>query len=156
MAARCCLRLPRCPCADCCLSPAERRIRATADSLFDTVNTEECCGCRDERLSKTETMLLLKVLQDDARHSLRMHGGLISAFVAELRLRTSNDSQGGSDITRSELAEALLVATGNYMERAVTVIAAEVKRDYASLDAPAAAAMDRGLAPGQGNRPLLG
>ena len=102
------------------------------------------------------TMLLLKVLQDDARHSLRMHGGLISAFVAELRLRTSNDSQGGSDITRSELAEALLVATGNYQERAVTAIAAEVKRDYASLDAPAAAAMDRGLAPGQGNRPLLG
>ena len=101
-------------------------------------------------------MLLLRVLQDESRHSLRMHGGLIHAFIQQLRMRTSEDSQGGKDITRSELADALLVATGEYQAKAVSAIAAELKRDYAQLDAPAAAAMDRGLAPGHGQRPLLG
>ena len=155
----CCCHVRLCPrcCTESCLSPAERQIRTTADMLFDIVNTEEnCCGCKDERLSRTETMLLLRVLQDESRHSLRMHGGLIHAFIQQLRMRTSEDSQGGKDITRSELADALLVATGEYQAKAVSAIAAELKRDYAQLDAPAAAAMDRGLAPGHGQRPLLG
>ena len=45
-----CRRWIRCQCCDwgaLCLWPSERQIRATADLLFDTVNTDElCCGCK--------------------------------------------------------------------------------------------------------------
>lgn len=73
--ARCCTRYFRCGCCDvctaCCLWPAERQIRATADRLFDTVNQDEtCCGCKDQVLNKTEVMLLMRMLQDEEqRHA---------------------------------------------------------------------------------------
>jgi hypothetical protein len=142
----------------CCLSAAERDIRRTADSLFETVNTEtNCCGCKDNHLSRTETMLLLKVLQDESRAGLRMHGGLIGAVIEQLRTKTAHDSEGGSTITRSELAEALVAATAAYQSKAVAAIAAELARDYAMLDPQARQplTMERGMGRGQGGARLL-
>lgn len=123
----------RCACCDfgaCCLWPSERQIRATADLLFDTVNTEElCCGCKDQVLSPTESMLLLRVLQDESRGTLRMHRGLIAAITAELQSKMAYDSDGGREITREEMREAMLMATSSYQLAAIEAIAAELQRD---------------------------
>jgi hypothetical protein len=146
------------PCVACCLSPAELHIRKTADSLFETVNTEtNCCGCKDQHLSHTETMLLLKVLQDESRSQLRMHSGLIGAIIEQLRTKTVVNSEGGRTITRSELADALLVATAHYQQKAMSAISAEIARDYAALDPSALEpqVMERGMRPGHGRQRLL-
>ena len=152
----CCCPTVRCPCGTCCLSDTERDIRATADMLFDVVNTEtNCCGCKDESLSQTETMLLLQVLSDESRHSLRMHGGLIASIIQQLRLATSEGTDGGREITRDELRRAVLTATSTYQKEAISAIATELARDYAALAGQQPLSMDRGLAPGQGARRLL-
>ena len=119
----CCCPTVRCPCGTCCLSDTERDIRATADMLFDVVNTEtNCCGCKDESLSQTETMLLLQVLSDESRHSLRMHGGRRGRLRwrrGHRRLRRGTDVHSqfglgdgfdihadcGSDVSRGEALE---------------------------------------------------
>ena len=108
--ARCCTRYFRCGCCDectaCCLWPAERQIRATADRLFDTVNQDDtCCGCKDEVLNKTEVMLLMRMLQDEGRDTLRQHRGLIGEIVNQLRAKTAADSEGGTDVTRDEMRD---------------------------------------------------
>ena len=150
----------RCCCDDfcactCCLSDAERNIRAASDILFDVVNTEaNCCGCKDDVLSRTETMLLLSVLHDESRHNLRMHSGLIAAIVAKLREATSGDTDGGSDITRNELRTAVLAATSTYQQQAIAAIAGELARDYEALQVEPLT-MDRGMPPGIGGQRLL-
>ena len=97
-------------------------------------------------------MLLLKVLQDESRTSLRMHGGLVGAFIQVLRSKCASDSEGGQDITRYELADALMTATSMYQLRAVQAISAEVERDYRALDP---LTMERGMPPRQGRQQLL-
>jgi len=142
----------------CCLGSNERQIRATADLLFDTVNTEtNCCGCKDQVLSKTETMLLLSVLQDESRGMLLPHRGMIMMIVAELRNKMSESSEGGREITRDELRKSILDATSIYQREAIEAIAAELQRDYAMLEsgAPPDLAMDRGMAPGAGHARLI-
>ena len=145
---RCLPTRPRCDCcAVLCLSGTERKIRNTADLLFDTVNTDTCCGCRDSVLSKTETMLLLRVLADEQRQTLRAHAPLIAMVVSEIRAKVSTDSDGGSDITRHELRQAVLNATGNYQLQAVEAIVNELEREYSNLSSTSAAeplTMDRG------------
>ena len=164
--ARCCTRYFRCGCCDectaCCLWPAERQIRATADRLFDTVNQDEtCCGCKDEVLNKTEVMLLMRMLQDEGRDTLRQHRGLIGEIVNQLRAKTAADSEGGTDVTRDEMRDVLLSATSRYQTMAVDAILAELQRDYANLggeSTPAAQTMERGRTGrnGRGRRaPLL-
>ena len=162
--ARCCTRYFRCACCDectaCCLWPAERQIRATADRLFDTVNQDEtCCGCKDQVLDRAEVMLLMRMLQDEGRATLRQHRGLIDEVVTELRAKLAADSEGGTDVTRDEMRHALLTATSRYQTVAVVAIAAELQRDYAQLggDTPAAMTMERGgMGRGRGRRaPLL-
>ena len=136
--ARCCTRYFRCGCCDectaCCLWPAEKQIRATADRLFDTVNQDAtCCGCKDEVLSKTEVMLLMRMLQDEGRDTLRQHRGLITEIINQLRAKTAADSEGGADVTRDEMRDVLLSATSRYQTMAVDAIAAELQRDYANI-----------------------
>ena len=162
--ARCCTRYFRCGCCDectaCCLWPAEKQIRATADRLFDTVNQDTtCCGCKDEVLSKTEVMLLMRMLQDEGRDTLRQHRGLIAEIINQLRAKTAADSEGGADVTLDEMRDVLLSATSRYQTMAVDAIAAELQRDYANMGeaTPAAQTMERGGARrGRGRRaPLL-
>ena len=151
---RCCFD----DCGACCLSAAEREIRASADTLFDVVNTEtNACGCTDESLSRTETMLLLSVLNDDVRRggTLRAHAGLVQAIVQQLQAAQAEGTDGGREITREELKRAVLRATSAYQREAVEAIAAELSRDYANLEGAAPLAMDRGMVPGQGGRRLL-
>lgn len=157
---RCCPTAPHCECcALLCLSKTERQIRATADLLFDTVNTEQCCGCRDDALSKTETMLLLSVLSDQQRHTLRVHAPLINMIVAELRTKAATGSEAGSDITRHELRQAVMNATSSYQLQAVEAIVGELEREYSALSSTAAAeplTMDREVQSRRGrNAPLL-
>lgn len=143
-----------CACT-CCLSDAERALRSASDTLFDVVNTDtNCCGCKDDTLSRTETMLLLSVLHDESRHTLRMHSGLIAAIVAKLREATTEGTDGGSDITRNEMRTAILSATSAYQQQAIAAIASELARDYEAL-ATQPLTMDRGLPPGQGGARLL-
>ena len=162
--ARCCTRYFRCGCCDectaCCLWPAEKQIRATADRLFDTVNQDTtCCGCKDEVLSKTEVMLLMRMLQDEGRDTLRQHRGLIAEIINQLRAKTAADSEGGADVTRDEMRDVLLSATSRYQTMAVDAIAAELQRDYANMGeaTPATQTMERGgTRHGRGRRaPLL-
>jgi hypothetical protein len=96
-------------------------------------------------------MLLLRVLSDESRTTLRMHHGLIRMFIAELRAKTDASTASGRDITRSELTEALLAATGAYQKVAVEAIAAELARDYAALESGAAGplTMERGTPHGE-------
>ena len=104
-------------------------------------------------------MLLFRVLADESRSTLTVHRGLISAIVETLRERAlSDESAGGSTITRSELQHAVLLATSNYQRNAIEAIAAEVARDYGMLDlaaAPPQHSMERGGVRSDGNARLL-
>ena len=136
---RCCYCCRMRCCTDCFLTPAEMQLRTTANQLFDTVNTETCCGCRDDKLSKTETMLLFRVLADESRSTLIEHRGLISELIETLRGAALEEaSAAGGTITRRELQDAILFATSRFQQRAIDAIAAEVARDYAMLDQAAA------------------
>ena len=73
--------------------------------------------------------LLLRVLQDESRGTLRMHRGLIAAITAELQSKMAYDSDGGREITREEMREAMLMATSSYQLAAIEAIAAELQRD---------------------------
>ena len=68
-----------------------------------------------------------------------------------------SDSDGGREITREEMREALLTATSNYQLAAIEAIANELQRDYASLAgaAPDANVMERGYGRAGGRAPLL-
>lgn len=152
----CSLRCPCNPCAcTCCLSNAERSLRTASDALFDTVNTEtNCCGWRDEELSRTETMLLLSVLKDKSRNTMQMHGALIEAIISKLRDATAAGTDGGAKITRDELRTAVIEATSAYQLEAISAIAGELARDYEALAAHPLA-MDRGDEVSVGKKGLL-
>ena len=132
----------RCPCDDCCglvtcwLSTSEKKLRQASDVLFDVVNTDtNCCGCRDDALSPTETMLLLSVLRDERRTTLRAHSALINAIITHLRQAAAEGTDGGREITRQELRSAVLAATSAYQQEVISSIAFELSRDYEALSA---------------------
>ena len=78
-------------------------------------------------------LLLMRMLQDEGRDTLRQHRGLIAEIINQLRAKTAADSEGGADVTRDEMRDVLLSATSRYQTMAVDAIAAELQRDYANM-----------------------
>ena len=116
----------------CCETEEEKQIRATSKEMFKAVNTDaNCCGCEDSVLEKTETMLLFSVLDKESRGE---HRGLIEALIAELKTKTSSDSQDGNKINKLEFEDAMMKAASTYIVSAMRGISAEVTAAYGDLD----------------------
>jgi hypothetical protein len=113
--------------------------------------------CSHEPRAVEASDIPLDVCLGRSRSSLLAHRGLIAAVIAELRTKMQADSDGGREITRDEMREALLTATSNYQLAAIEAIANELQRDYATLAgaAPDASVMERGYGRAGGRAPLL-
>lgn len=101
-----------------------------ADELWRSVNVES-----RSNLNKSETMLLLKVLDEEQRWSLP--GGdfslTISKFVQGIKDSASKASSGGQEVTEREFKDALLGAVSDYSNKVANSVIEDLKKEYAKM-----------------------
>jgi len=125
----------------CFQTDEEAEITVKAEELFGSVNVDKGGGCLDmimcqaPKLSKSEIMLLLRILRDEKRSSLRNEKVLVDKFADRLKEAHKDDSEAGHQITMDEFTSSLLGATAEYMKVVVDLMAHECTDEYSKMDA---------------------
>jgi len=77
-------------------------------------------------------MYLHKVLKDQSRWGGE-NAKFISAFQSQIMDCQEKSSEGGCNITEGEFCNAVLYAVQEYMERLVTKMSEEIKKEYVQV-----------------------
>lgn len=111
-------------------SENELKMLHAANAVWEVVNVDGSA-----MLDRSETMLILKVL--DEEHKWALPGGdyrsTIGKFVAGIKQAADTGSVGGEGVTEDEFKNALLRAISDYSQRVISAIIRDVTKEYDKL-----------------------
>jgi len=111
-------------------SQQELKMLAVGDELWKAVNVDNRA-----KLTKAETLLVIKVLDEEQRWSLP--GGdfraTIQKFTDGIKAAAGADTAGGTGVTEKELKAALFGSMSDYSNRVAKAISKDVVEAYEQM-----------------------